>query len=155
MLCVTGGDHVRWKKKAVPVTGVFTTNSTISSLKHTCNRLLTLLTLKNRNVDTEKLRMRTGRSIMKVVVTRDIEITAYNEYRRCLIDLGAITSSSMIYPLLSPADTVKKDPNGKRWAGDSKRREGTLWTIGEASKRLGEVILGDDLPVGLMAQSSS
>lgn len=86
---------------------------------------------------------------MKSIITRDVGLVAYNEYRQALISLGALNDSSPIYPCLKAADTFKKDVNSKRRVGDSKRREGILWTVGEAQKKLGETELGDDLPVGV------
>lgn len=124
-------------------------HSTISSLKHTVNRLLSLLNYKDKNVDSEKLRTRTGKSIMKAIIARDIGIVAYNEYRQALISLQALKDSSSMYPHLAASDTFKKDVNHKRRVGDSKRREGILWTVGEAHKRLAETELGEDLPTGI------
>ncbi|KAJ3710096.1 hypothetical protein C8R42DRAFT_648974 [Lentinula raphanica] len=129
--------------------------STIASLKHTVSRLLSFLYYKSRNVDTEKLRTRTGKSIMKALVTRDILLAAYNEYRHSLIQLGALDDCSSIYPHLSPSDTFKKDPNHKRRVGDSRRCEGLLWTVGEASKRLVDIDLKDDLPIGISLPSDN
>lgn len=130
-------------------------NSTIVSLKHTINRLLSLLMFKDRNVDTEKLRTRSGRSILKTIVTRDVELTAYNEFRKALVSLEVLNNSSAIYPPLTASDTFKKDVNHKRRAGDSKRCEGTLWTIGEAQKKLAETELGEDLLMGVGVNSDN
>ncbi|KAE9385359.1 hypothetical protein BT96DRAFT_840792, partial [Gymnopus androsaceus JB14] len=101
-----------------------------------------LLMFKDRNVDTEKLRTRSGKSILKTIVTRDVEIAAYNEFRQALISLQVLDNSSALYPRLSASDTFKKDVNHKRRIGDSKRHEGILWTVGEAHKRLVETELG-------------
>ncbi|KAJ3833393.1 hypothetical protein F5878DRAFT_699884 [Lentinula raphanica] len=87
--------------------------ATILSLKHTCNRLLSLQTQRERNVDTEKQRTRAGKGILRIMVTRDVEIAAYNEYRRALISLG-VKDAGKIYPPLTAADTFKKDTHGKR-----------------------------------------
>lgn len=86
---------------------------------------------------------------MKTIIARDVGLIAYNEYRQALISLGALSNTSLVYPCLKPGDTFKKDVNRKRRVGDSKRREGILWTVGEARKRLGKMELGDDLPVGI------
>ncbi|KAE9384857.1 hypothetical protein BT96DRAFT_779994, partial [Gymnopus androsaceus JB14] len=114
-----------------------------------------LLMFKDRNVDTEKLRTRSGKSILKTIVTRDVEIAAYNEFRQALISLQVLDNSSALYPRLSASDTFKKDVNHKRRIGDSKRREGILWTVGEAHKRLVETELGEDLPVGVGVNSEN
>lgn len=124
-------------------------STTIVNLKFTVNRLLALLHYKSSSVETERLRSRTAKSIMKVVATRDVQLATYNEYRKVLIALHVNTDITSVYPPLTPYDTFKKDPNRKRRVGDSRRREGTLWTVGEASKRLAEAELKDDLPVGL------
>lgn len=122
--------------------------NTITSLKSTVNRLIALLTYKERNVDAEKLRTRTGKAIQKVLLSRDVEVKAYNDYRQLLINLGIVDNASVLYPLLTPNDTFKKDVNGKTRAGDSKRREGILWTM-RTSERSTVAELGCDLPVGV------
>lgn len=53
------------------------------------------------------------------------------------------------YPELKPEHTLRRNVDIKRRIGDSKRREGLLWTVGTASDHLAGVEPGDDLPVGL------
>lgn len=106
-------------------------------------------------MDTEKLCTRSGRSILKTIVTRDIEIAAYNEFRQALISLEVLNNSSVIYPSLTASDTFKKDVNHKQRVGDLKQRKEILWTVGEAQKKLKETELGQDLPVGVGVNSGN
>lgn len=53
----------------------------------------------------------------------------YNRARECLAALGVLTDPSMIsfYPVLTVADTFRRDPEGRREVGDSRVYDGQLW----------------------------
>lgn len=53
----------------------------------------------------------------------------YNRARECLLALGALTDPGMhsFYPVLTVADTFRRDPEGRREVGDSRLTDGQLW----------------------------
>ncbi|KAL0563058.1 hypothetical protein V5O48_019020, partial [Marasmius crinis-equi] len=104
----------------------------ISLLQSTSRKMEILLLYKDQNVSTEKMRTRFGSSIQGVIDTRSRLLAIYNHNRRALVKLGAIQEDDLDIPTLSAEDTERKDVSRKRRAGDSKRRDGPLWTLGPA-----------------------
>ncbi|KAJ3819679.1 hypothetical protein F5880DRAFT_1616250 [Lentinula raphanica] len=100
---------------------------------------------------TQDAKTRSERDVATTFVRRDRHITAYNHARCALINLGAFnpTAEDAPYPLLKPEDTHRHNVNIKRRLGDSKRREGLLWTVGAASDLLAKTEPSEELRFGL------
>ncbi|KAL0062922.1 hypothetical protein AAF712_010184 [Marasmius tenuissimus] len=119
----------------------------VESLQSTCRRIEVLNLYKEQNVSTDSMRTRTGKSIDTVVDARNQQLALYNHSRRMLIELDAIRNDDSEFPPLSGEDTTRKDVYHKRRTGDSKRREGRLWTLTPlAITKLPEIPLGVDRP---------
>ncbi|KAJ3818877.1 hypothetical protein F5880DRAFT_1490643, partial [Lentinula raphanica] len=110
-----------------------------------------ILQFRSKEIRTQDAKTRSERDVATTFVRRDRHITAYNHARRALINLGAFdaTMEDSPYPLLKPEDTHRHNVNIKRRLGDSKRREGLLWTVGAASDLLAMTEPDEKLLVGL------
>ncbi|KAL0564850.1 hypothetical protein V5O48_017186 [Marasmius crinis-equi] len=103
---------------------------TVNALQSTCRKIEVLVLYKDQNVSTEKMRTRMGTSIQNVLDVRARQLAVYNYNRRMLMELKG---EDCDLPVLSVEDTERKDIDHKRRAGDSKRRDGTLWKLGPNS----------------------
>ncbi|THU85187.1 hypothetical protein K435DRAFT_869548 [Dendrothele bispora CBS 962.96] len=123
----------------------------ISKVKTIAKSISSLLQYRTKNIRGQDMKTRSEHQVANAFIKRDRHITAYNHARQALINLGDVdpqdpTSS---YPTLRPEDTHRLPVDIKRRTGDSKRRDGLLWTIGAASDLIAGVEPGDDLPIGL------
>ncbi|KAL0058817.1 hypothetical protein AAF712_014485 [Marasmius tenuissimus] len=119
----------------------------VELLQSTCRRIEVLNLYKEQNVSTDSMRTRTGKSIDTVVDARNQQLALYNHSHRMLIELDAIRNDNLEFPPLSGEDTTCKDVYHKRHTGDSKWREGRLWTLTPlAITKLPEIPLGVDRP---------
>ncbi|KAL0569928.1 hypothetical protein V5O48_012031 [Marasmius crinis-equi] len=118
-------------------------HETINTLQSTSRKIEILMLYKDQNVSTEDMRTRFGKTMQGVLDTRSRLLSVYNHDRQALVRLNAIDEDNQEMPTLSPEDTERKDVNRKRRTGDSKHRDGQLWTVGPVSiKRLPNIPLG-------------
>ncbi|KAK1235929.1 hypothetical protein PQX77_000828 [Marasmius sp. AFHP31] len=123
---------------------------TINAIQSTCRKLEILLLYKNENVSTEDMRTRTGKSIQSTMDVRARQLAIYNKNRDLLIRFKKIaqgvSDDDSELPPLSAEDTKRKDISQKRRLGDSKRRDGALWTTGPRSlDKLPQIRIGLDV----------
>lgn len=123
----------------------------ISKVKTVAKAISTMLHFRSKSIRSQGPKTRSEHDVANTFVKRDRHIVAYNHARKALIRLGAFNpdDTNCPYPELKPEHTHRVNVDIKRRTGDSKRREGLLWTIGAASDLLAGVEPGDDLPVGL------
>ncbi|KAJ3816710.1 hypothetical protein F5880DRAFT_1512414, partial [Lentinula raphanica] len=123
----------------------------ITKVKTVAKAIDSILQFRSKEIRTQDAKTRSERDVATTFVRRDRHITAYNHARRALINLGVIdpTAEESPYPLLKPEDTHRHNVNIKRRLGDSKRREGLLWTVGAASDLLAKTEPNEELLVGL------
>ncbi|KAL0574852.1 hypothetical protein V5O48_007125 [Marasmius crinis-equi] len=116
---------------------------TVNTLHSTCRKIEILVLYKDQNVSTENMRTRFGKTMQGVLDARSRLLAVYNHDCQALVALNAINEDDPEMPKLSPEDTEQKDVNRKQRTGDSKRRDGPLWTLGPASiTRLLNIPLG-------------
>ncbi|THU99897.1 hypothetical protein K435DRAFT_658099 [Dendrothele bispora CBS 962.96] len=118
----------------------------ISKVKTIAKSISSLLQYRTKNIRGQDMKTRSEHQVANAFIKRDRHITAYNHARQALINLGDVdpqdpTSS---YPTLRPEDTHRLPVDIKRRTGDSKRRDGLLWTIDVSAPKPLRQVLGID-----------
>ncbi|KAE9395066.1 hypothetical protein BT96DRAFT_826785 [Gymnopus androsaceus JB14] len=123
----------------------------VSKVKTIAKSITTMLQFRSKSIRGQGPKTRSEHDVANTFVKRDCHIVGYNYARKALICLGVFdpNDTHCPYPELKPEHTLRLNIDVKRRTGDSKQREGLLWTVGAASDLLTGIEPGDDLPVGL------
>ncbi len=120
--------------------------SCVLKLREVCRILGAVLQSKIKNDRGQEQNTRANQSIESTKRVRDCLIADYNRHRRALIKLGAVSELSTDFRELKVEDCFRRTTTT---AGNSRYRDGTLWTQGTGTGALEEGAEDEEAGAGI------